>query len=356
MRSNGAVSGKAATGAAESVERGSRRRSRRRVASGLGGRERAPAAGPSTWSPRRSSSGRSTSTSRTGSPSRKTGSPSGSARQPALDRAQHQVALGHERPADADQAGRGRCPPTARRAPCRTRPRGRRRALADGCWRKRSPGQIRASITRGLVLLGRMAGVRELTRRRAHRWLRDRGTDRPRRHGNGVPGARTSRRASCRAQAHVGCPPRRALRDRGAAAVAARPPWHRPHRGSLRTRADGAYTIVMELVEGTDLGAHLWDRGTPGLPVLDVLAGTSQACEAVRYLHDQQIVHADIKPGNLVLGRGARGARRLRGGPADGQRGPPPRARRASWRRRCSRVRRPPRAATSTALRPRSGA
>ena len=66
----------------------------------------------------------------------------------------------------------------------------------------------------------------------------------------------------------------------------------------------GVYNVVMELIEGTDLARTLWDRGTPGLPVLDVLDWAREACEAVRYLHDQQIVHADIKPSNLVLGEG----------------------------------------------------
>ncbi len=66
----------------------------------------------------------------------------------------------------------------------------------------------------------------------------------------------------------------------------------------------GVYNVVMELIEGTDLARTLWDRGTPGLPVLDVLDWAREACEAVRYLHDQQIVHADIKPSNLVLGDG----------------------------------------------------
>ena len=82
----------------------------------------------------------------------------------------------------------------------------------------------------------------------------------------------------------------------------------------------GVYNVVMELVEGTDLARTLWDRGTPGLPVLDVLDWAREACEALRYLHDQQIVHGDIKPSNLVLGRRARRARRLRGGPAGRQR------------------------------------
>lgn len=65
----------------------------------------------------------------------------------------------------------------------------------------------------------------------------------------------------------------------------------------------GSYNIVMRLVDGTDLGHLLWDRGAPGLPVHDVLHWMRDACQALQYLHDQQIVHGDVKPRNLVRGR-----------------------------------------------------
>ena len=65
----------------------------------------------------------------------------------------------------------------------------------------------------------------------------------------------------------------------------------------------GIYNIVMRLVDGTDLARRLWDQGTPGLPVPDVLRWIGQACEALQYLHDQQIAHGDVKPRNLVRGR-----------------------------------------------------
>jgi molybdopterin/thiamine biosynthesis adenylyltransferase len=65
----------------------------------------------------------------------------------------------------------------------------------------------------------------------------------------------------------------------------------------------GIYNIVMRLVEGTDLARLRWDQGTPGLPVRDVLHWVGQVCEALQYLHDQQIMHGDVKPRNLVRGR-----------------------------------------------------
>ena len=64
----------------------------------------------------------------------------------------------------------------------------------------------------------------------------------------------------------------------------------------------GIYNIVMSLVDGTDLARLLWDEGTPGLPARDVLHWIGQVCEALQYMHDQQIVHGDVKPRNLVRG------------------------------------------------------
>jgi Protein kinase domain/GAF domain len=66
--------------------------------------------------------------------------------------------------------------------------------------------------------------------------------------------------------------------------------------------SDGVYYIVMELIDGTDLGRLLEERGNPGLPVGEVLEWSQHACEALRYVHQQQIVHRDVKPQNLILG------------------------------------------------------
>src|SRR3954449_793270 len=65
------------------------------------------------------------------------------------------------------------------------------------------------------------------------------------------------------------------------------------------TQETGVY-LVMEMIQGQDLGQILKERGKPGLPIADAIEYTRQACEALQYVHDQQIVHRDIKPANLI--------------------------------------------------------
>jgi predicted Ser/Thr protein kinase len=59
--------------------------------------------------------------------------------------------------------------------------------------------------------------------------------------------------------------------------------------------------VVMELIRGIDLGALIKQRGRPGLPVEQAIEYVRQTCEALQYIHDQQIVHRDVKPQNLIL-------------------------------------------------------
>jgi class 3 adenylate cyclase/tRNA A-37 threonylcarbamoyl transferase component Bud32/energy-coupling factor transporter ATP-binding protein EcfA2 len=63
------------------------------------------------------------------------------------------------------------------------------------------------------------------------------------------------------------------------------------------------YVIVMDWIEGTDLGRLLAEQGTPGLAASTVLRSIAQAAEALAFLHrhDPPVVHGDVKPANLVL-------------------------------------------------------
>ncbi len=62
---------------------------------------------------------------------------------------------------------------------------------------------------------------------------------------------------------------------------------------------DGAPFIVMELLEGSDLAAHVEKSGP--MPLVEVDHVISQACKALARAHERGIVHRDIKPQNIFL-------------------------------------------------------
>jgi WD40 repeat protein/class 3 adenylate cyclase/energy-coupling factor transporter ATP-binding protein EcfA2 len=80
-----------------------------------------------------------------------------------------------------------------------------------------------------------------------------------------------------------------------------------PHAGLPLVRDDffhdGEYVVVMDWIEGTDLGRLLAEQGAPGLPPSTVLRSLAQAAEALTFLHrhDPPVVHGDVKPANLIL-------------------------------------------------------
>ena len=59
--------------------------------------------------------------------------------------------------------------------------------------------------------------------------------------------------------------------------------------------------LVTEYVSGCTL-AHLLNAMAP-LPEKDALKIGSLLCEAVQYLHDQGVIHRDLKPQNVMIGR-----------------------------------------------------
>ncbi|HTZ94789.1 MAG TPA: protein kinase [Terriglobales bacterium] len=73
-----------------------------------------------------------------------------------------------------------------------------------------------------------------------------------------------------------------------------------PNIAALRTalKVDNQLLMIMEYVEGTTLSARL---SMGGIPVPDVLNYIDQALTALSYAHKKQVIHRDIKPGNLML-------------------------------------------------------
>ena len=59
--------------------------------------------------------------------------------------------------------------------------------------------------------------------------------------------------------------------------------------------------LMMEWVDGEDLAHVLRREGTPGLTEDQVIKHTLEAAEALRYVHEQQTIHRDVKPQNLML-------------------------------------------------------
>lgn len=61
----------------------------------------------------------------------------------------------------------------------------------------------------------------------------------------------------------------------------------------------GRHYLVMEHLEGEDLGATLWRQGS--FPISSSVGYVVQACEAIAEAHSLGIVHRDLKPENLFL-------------------------------------------------------
>jgi serine/threonine protein kinase len=58
--------------------------------------------------------------------------------------------------------------------------------------------------------------------------------------------------------------------------------------------------MVLEYVDGETLRAHLATRGR--LPIEEVLRIGSELAETLQYVHEQGVVHRDLKPDNILIG------------------------------------------------------
>lgn len=73
-----------------------------------------------------------------------------------------------------------------------------------------------------------------------------------------------------------------------------------PNIATLRTalKVNDQFVMIMEYVEGTTLSARL---GKGPIPVPDVLDYVDQALAGLSYAHQKQVIHRDVKPGNMML-------------------------------------------------------
>ena len=72
--------------------------------------------------------------------------------------------------------------------------------------------------------------------------------------------------------------------------------------------ADGTPWIAMELVEGADLGTVIerWQTDPPADRFTDVERIFRQLCEGLAYIHEQGVIHRDLKPQNVLVGADGR--------------------------------------------------
>ena len=64
---------------------------------------------------------------------------------------------------------------------------------------------------------------------------------------------------------------------------------------------DGRPYFIMKLIQGSSLSELLRKRLSPAEKLPDFLLIFEQLCEAVGYAHSRQVIHRDLKPGNVMV-------------------------------------------------------
>ena len=75
---------------------------------------------------------------------------------------------------------------------------------------------------------------------------------------------------------------------------------------------DAAVHILMEYCDGGSLSEILQQSFPQGLPVKAAAVGMKQLAEALCWIHGKNIVHRDIKPGNILVATEGRSVPRLK--------------------------------------------
>ena len=62
------------------------------------------------------------------------------------------------------------------------------------------------------------------------------------------------------------------------------------------------FDIIMELIEGKDMSRYIWDCGAPKFTQLPYMQQIGrQILLGIKYLHENYIVHQNIKPSNIMF-------------------------------------------------------
>jgi serine/threonine-protein kinase len=88
---------------------------------------------------------------------------------------------------------------------------------------------------------------------------------------------------------------------------------YHPHIVGVHDRGEdrGQLWISMDYIDGTDAGRLVREFHPGGLPPGEVVEIAAAIAEALDYAHESGLLHRDVKPGNILLGRPGAGRRRI---------------------------------------------